>query len=186
MAITNCKLVYGITNVCGDLLQASGVDKDIYVGYITDLSTRFSLAQTGSISSISFAPYNGLIKISGQKFANEASYALAKAGGGAISYTQKVVLKFMNLSTQDDVELQRLTQAQDAFFVVPDNNESFYIFGASKGLTAEPGELKNFGVKAGEDTIAAVTLSGNERTVPLRFLATDYSTSLALLESYIR
>jgi hypothetical protein len=66
--MANCKVVTGINNVCGDLLQASGVDKDFYVGYVSDLSARFSLLQTGPIASIQFTPYNGLIKLEGQKF----------------------------------------------------------------------------------------------------------------------
>lgn len=186
MAITNCKVTYGINNVCGDLLQASGVQKDVYFGYISDLSIRFALTQTAAISSISWLAYAGLVKFSGQKFSNEAGYALVKAGGGAISYAPKVTVRAMNLSTQDDVELQKLTQAQDVFAIVGDNNESFYIFGASNGLTADAGELKAFGKGAGEDTIATVVLSGNEKTLPLRFLVSDYATTVAYLENSIR
>jgi hypothetical protein len=37
----NCRVVNGINNVCGDLMQASGVDKDFWVGYISDLSVKF-------------------------------------------------------------------------------------------------------------------------------------------------
>lgn len=186
MAVFNCKVVYGITNVCGDLLQVSGVGPDIYVGYVTDLSIRFALTQTAAISSISWLAYAGLVKFSGLKFSNEASYELAKAGGGAISYLHKLTIRAMNLSTQDDVELQRLTQAQNLFAIVPDNNENFFIFGASQGMTADAGVIKTFGKAQGEDVIAAVSLTGNEKTLPLRFLVSDYPTTIAYLENSIR
>ena len=145
MAVTNCKVQFGITNVCGDLLQVSGVGKDIYVGYVSDLSIRIPLTQTGAISSFSWLAYAGLVKFSGYKWTNEASYDLAKGAGGSMSYVPKLKIGMMNLSTQDDVELQKLTQAQDLFAVVPDNNENFFIFGASNGMTADAGVIKTFG-----------------------------------------
>jgi hypothetical protein len=186
MAITNCKVTFGINNVCGDLLQASGVDKDFYVGYVSDLSVRFNLNQAAAISSISFAPYNGLVKFSGQKFAHEFSYDLDKAGGGAISYSHKAIVRLMNLSTQDDLEIQKLTQAQDAFFVFQDNNESFFILGPGKGMVSVAGTLKTTGQAAGADTITTVSFLGNEKVIPLRFTAGTTDVTVALLESYIR
>lgn len=186
MAVFNCKAIYGIQNVCGDLLQASGLDKDVYAGYVSDLSIRFPLTQASAISSISFLPYNGLVKFSGQKFSHEASEDLAKAGGGAISFVPKFSLRVMPLSTQDDIEVQILAQAQDIFWVMQDNNENFFIFGASKGMTADPGTLKNFGKAAGEDIITTIAFTGNEKTLPLRFSAGTTAATVALLESYIR
>lgn len=186
MAVTNCKVTFGITNVCGDLLQTSGVGPDIYFGYVTDLSIRFSLTQTAPISSISWLAYAGLVKFAGYKWTNEASYELAKGAGGSMSYVQKMTTRFMNLSTQDDVELQKLTQAQNIFAIVPDNNESFFIFGASQGMTADAGVIKTFGKAQGEDIMSSVSLTGNEKTIPLRFLVSDYPTTIAYLENSIR
>lgn len=185
--MANCKVVYGITNVCGDLLQASGVDKDFYVGYVSDLGTRISLAQTGAISSLSFQAYQGLVKFEGQKYSHSFSYELVKGAGGSISYKHMVTVKSMPLSTQDDVELQRLTQAQDAFIIMQDNNENFFIFGPSKGLTAVAGPLRASGVAAGEDVTASVSLEGNEKVVPLRFsLGTTTSAIVSYLDGLVR
>lgn len=186
MAVDNCKVITGISNVCGDLLQGSGVGKDIYVGYTTQLSIRFPLIQTAPISSISWLSYQGLVKFSGQQFSNEASYELAKAGGGTLSYLHKLTIRVMNLSTQDDVELQRLTQAQNMFAIIEDANEQLFIFGASRGMQADAGAIKSFGKNAGEDVISSVSLSGNEKTLPLRFLVSDYTTTIAYLENSIR
>lgn len=185
--MANCKVVYGITNVCGDLLQASGVDKDFYVGYVSDLSARISLAQTGAISSLSFLSYMGLVKFEGQKFSHSFTYELVKGQGGSISYKHTAIVKSMPLSTQDDVELQRLTQAQDAFVIFQDNNENFFILGPSKGMTAIAGPLRTSGVNSGEDVTATVTLEGNEKVVPLRFsLGTTTTAIINYLDGLVR
>jgi len=167
--MANCKVVTGINNVCGDLLQASGVDKDFWVGYVSDLSVRFSLTQTAPISSIQFIPYNGLIKFEGQKFSHKFDYELLVGAGGGISYTHKGMVKVMNLSTQDDVELQRLTQAQDMFIIIQDNNESLFIYAPSKGFSAVAGPIRSTGENQGEDVLSVVNFIGNEKVLPLRF-----------------
>lgn len=183
--MANCKVQFGISNVCGDLLQVSGLDKDFWVGYVSDLSTRISLDQTGAISALAFAAYNGLYKFEAQKFSHVASYDLQKGAGGTISYLHRVALRMMNLSTRDDVEVQRLTQAQDAFVIVQDNNESFFIYGPSKGLTSVAGALRTSGQNSGEDVSTLVTLEGAEKVLPLRFDAGSTSATLTLLNGYV-
>jgi hypothetical protein len=185
--MANCKVVTGINNVCGDLLKASGVDKDFWAGYVSDLSVRFSLTQTGPIASIQFVPYNGLIKFEGQKFAHKFDTELVVAAGGGISYTHKAQVKLINQSTQDDVELQRLTQAQDMFIVMQDNNENLFIYAPSKGFNAAAGPLVTTGQAAGEDTSATVNLIGSEKVMPLRFtLGGTIAADIAYLNGLIR
>ena len=185
--MANCKVVTGITNVCGDLLQASGADKDFWVGYVSDLSTRFSLTQTSAISSISFVAYAGLVKFEGQKYAHSFGAELVKGAGGSISYKHTGNAKLMRLSVTDDVEFQRLTQSQDAFIVYQDNNESFFILGPSKGLMAVAGPISTTGVAAGEDTTSSISFEGNEKVLPLRFsLGTTTSAIITYLDGLIR
>ncbi len=187
MAVQNCKVTTGIGNVCGDLLQASGVDKDFYAGYISDLSIKFSLVQSGPIASISFIPYNGLIKFQGQKFAHKFDSELVVSQGGSISYNHKGMVKLMALNTTDDVEIQRLTQAQDMFIINPDNNENIFIYAPSKGFQAVSGVIKTTGEKAGEDVSSTVSFISNEKVLPLRFtLGGTYAADIAYLEGLIR
>lgn len=185
--MANCKVVTGINNVCGDLLQASGVDKDFWVGYVSDLSVRFSLNQTSAISSIQFIPYNGLIKFEGQKFAHKFDVEGAIAPGGGVSFTHKGMIKLMNLSTQDDVEIQRLLQAQDMFIICQDNNESLFIYAPSKGFNAVAGPIKTTGQAAGEDTSATINFIGSEKVMPLRFtLGGTIAADIAFLNALVR
>lgn len=185
--MANCKVVTGINNVCGDLLQASGVDKDFWVGYVSDLSVRFSTTQTAAIASIQFIPYNGLIKFEGQKFAHKFDHEVTVGPGGSISYTHKGMVKLMALSTADDVEIQRLTQAQDMFIITQDNNENFFIYAPSKGFQAVTGPIKTTGQAAGEDVASTVSFIGNEKVLPLRFsLGSTTSAIVTYLDSLIR
>lgn len=185
--MATCKVVTGINNVCADLTQASGVDKDFYVGYVSDLGTRISLAQTGPISSLSFVAYAGLVKFEGQKFAHKGDKELMIAPGGSISYAHKVMVKLMALNTTDDVEIQRLTQAQDMFIILQDNNESFFIYGPSKGLQAVAGPIGTTGQAAGEDTSNTVNFIGNEKVVPLRFdRGSGVSANISYLDGLVR
>lgn len=183
----NCKVINGIDNACADLLQASGVDKDFWVGYVSDLGTRISLTQSGPISSLSFVAYAGLVKFSGQKFAHKADAELMVAAGGSISYSHKAMVKLMALNTTDDVEIQRLTQAQDMFIIIQDNNESFFIFGPSKGMQAVAGPIKTTGQAAGEDTSNTVNFIGNEKVLPLRFdRGSGVSSNISYLDGLVR
>jgi len=182
-----CKAVTGINNVCGDLLQASGVSKDFYVGYVSDLSVRFSTAQTGPITGMQFIPYNGLIKFEGQKYAHKFDHELAVAEGGSISFLHKAMIKLMALSTQDDVELQRLAQAQDMFIVSADVNDSIFIYAPANGFSAVSGPIGTTGQKAGEDTSDTLNFTSNEKVLPLRFnTGGTYAANIAYLDSLIR
>lgn len=185
--MANCKVVSGINNVCGDLLQASGVDKDFYVGYVSDLSTEFSLLQTAAIASMTFKAYTGLVKFEGQKFSHQFGYELVKGAGGSISYKHTGTVKLMNLSTADDVELQRLTQAQDMFAIIRDNNDNFFIYAPSKGFTAVAGPIRTTGLASGEDTTSSVTFEGNEKVIPLRFTTgSTVAANITYLDGLIR
>jgi len=185
--MANCKVVTGINNVCGDLLQASGVDKDFWVGYISDLSVKFSLTQTSPISNIQFVPYNGLIKFEGRKYAHKFDVDGGVAAGGSVSLIHKGMVKLMALSTQDDVEIQRLMQAQDMFVIAQDNNESFKIYAPAKGFSYVAGPLNTTGQADGEDTQDTLNFISSEKVKPLRFsLGTTTQANIDYLNSLIR
>lgn len=180
-----CKVQYGVNNVCGDILYPSGADKDFWVGYVSDLGTRFSQTQSGVISSISFVAYAGLVKFEGQKFAHNFSSELQVGAGGNISILHKAAIKLITQSTQDDVEVQRLCQAIDAFIIYQNNNEQFFILGPAKGLRAVAGPLQSTGQNMGDDITDNVTLEGVEKVKPLRFLVTDTATTLSYLNARV-
>jgi len=182
----NCKVIAGINNVCGDLMQASGVDKDFWVGYISDLSVKFSSTLAGVIANIQFYPYNGLVKFSGRKYSHKFDIEGAVASGGSISIVHKAMVKLMNLSTQDDVELLRLMQAQDMFIVEQDNNEAFKIFAPLKGFSYVAGPLQTTGQVDGEDLLSTLNFISSEKIPPLRFSAGTTQGTIDYLDSLVR
>lgn len=180
-----CTAQYGISNVCGDLLFPGGVNPDFYVGYVSQLGTPISGVQSGVISSLSFQAYRGLVKFEGQKYAHKGDWSYQKGGGGNGYFLHRFTSKLIPLSTQDDVEIQRLLQAQDAFIISRNNNDQFFIYGYGQGLVGMPGDVGTTGQAAGDDVTDTVILEGAEKTKPLRFLVTDVATTLTYLNARV-
>lgn len=183
----NCRVVNGVNNVCGDLMQASGVDKDFWVGYISDLSVKFATTLTAPISNIQFYPYYGLVKFSGRKYSHKFDSEGAVAAGGSISVVHKAMVQLMNLSTQDDLEILRLMQAQDMFIIEQDNNEAFKIFAPSKGFSYVAGPIQTTGQADGESVLSVLNFISSEKVPPLRFtLGTTTQANIDYLDSLVR
>lgn len=180
-----CRVQYGIDLNCGDLLFPGGVAPDFYVGYVRDLGTPISLAQSAPVSTLSFVAYRGLVKFSGQKYAHKMDVAYAEGGGGNGYFTQRATVKLLALNTQDDVEIQRLLQAQDAFVIFQNNNGQWMIAGAGQGLSGMPGDLVTTGQAAGDDVTDTVILEGAEKTKFIRFDVGTAATTLAYLEARV-
>lgn len=180
-----CKAQYGISNVCGDILFPGGADQDFYVGYISDLSVRFPQTQAAVISSLSFTAYNGLVKFSGQKFAHKFDWEWQKGAGGNGFFLHKATVKLIALSLQDDVEVERLLQATDAFIINKNNNGSFLIYGAGNGLQSIAGPVGSTGQAVGDDVSDTISLESAEKIKPLRFLVTDEATTVAYLNARV-
>jgi hypothetical protein len=90
--------------------------------------------------------------------------------------------KILTNSTADDLTLQDLNLGNDVFVVVQDNNQKFFILGAGNGLSVVT-DVQNSGQTGDSDASDTVTLEGQELTKPLRFLVTNYQSTLTFLES---
>ena len=91
------------------------------------------------------------------------------------------------MSTQDDLELQKLAQAQDMFIVNADNNENIFIYAPSRGFSAVSGPIGTTGEKAGEDISDTLSFTSNEKVLPLRFtLGGTFAADIAYLNGLIR
>ncbi len=179
-----CNVQRGVSNACGDILFAGGADQDFYVGYVSDLGTKIPTTQTGVITSLSFVAYAGLVKFSAQKLAHKFDWEAQKGAGGNIFFLHRATLKLIALSVQDDVEVQRLLQAQDAFIINKNNNGSYLIYGPKNGMSAASGNGTT-GQAFADDVSDTVVLEGPEITKPLRFLVTDESTTKAYLDARV-
>jgi len=185
MAIETCKATSGITNTCEDLLRVGGADQTFWVGYLSELTTRFPISQSADVSSLPLSIYKGLRRFDGQKFSHSFGSELVVAQGGNKSYKHTFVGKLLANSTADDVVLQDLALGTDIFIIAQDNNEGFFILGASKGLQAES-DTQNTGNTGDADASNTITLSGSERTKPLRFRVNQSATSYQDTLNYIQ
>lgn len=181
----SCKATSGLSFTCEDLLKVGGVYPTFYLGYRSELATKFSLAQSADISTISFKAYGGLRRFEGNKFAHQAVSTLQVGSGGTKSYQQTFTARLTADSTADDVTLQALALGNDIFIIYQDNNQVFKILGAGAGLSATEG-TQDTGQTGESDTSDVITLTGQEKTKPLRFmLGSGYSATEALLESLV-
>lgn len=178
-----CEVQYGIGIVCGDLNFPGGADKDFYVGYTSSLSAPISGTQSGPISTLSFSAYKGLVKFEGQKYAHKFDWVWQKGAGGNGYWLHRSTVKLIALNTQDDVEIQRLLQAQNAFIIFRNNNDQFLISGYGQGMTGMAGDVGTTGQAAGDDVSDTVILEGAEKTKPIRFDVGTPATTLAYLEA---
>lgn len=180
-----CKALVGISDVCGDLMFPSGMDGTVWIGYKSDLAAPFSLVQSGDITTFQFTAYNGLTKWEGVKFSHNVATAFIKAQGGNTSIQQTATLKFISLSTQDDVQIQKLLQATDAFMIYKDNNSVFKIAFAGNGAIAIAGDINATGTAIDADVSSTVTLQSSEKTLPLIFNVGTETTTLAFLNARV-
>jgi hypothetical protein len=174
----SCKVTSGTSNTCADLRKVSGLGKDFWIGYKSDLDTQISTTQSADISQLDFGSYGGLYKFEGSKFAHDFTWELAVASGGNKSFTHTLNVKVTPGTTAEDAQLQNLLLGDDIFAVVEDLNKEFYILGAGNGLSSTAASGGSGGKESGGDTADSATLTGNETTKPLRFaLAGGYQAT---------
>lgn len=179
-----CKVTSGIDFTCNDLKKIGGVAPAFWVGYLSDLDTKFNLNQTDDIGTLDFGAYGGLYRFEGNKFSHTATSELQVTAGGNKSYRETFIAKLLSDSTADDVTLQELNLGNDIFILYLDNNRVFKILGAGNGLSAESDAFST-GQTGDSDVTDTITLSGFELQKPLRF-STDggYDATLAYIESF--
>ena len=178
-----CNVENGISNTCEDLLKVGGMDLTFWVTYKSQLDTQISLTQAADISALDFGAYGGLVRFDGNKYSHSGGSELSVAAGGNKSYKHTFVAKLLSNSTADDVSLQQLALGNDIIIIAQSNNNEFFIYGAGKGLSAET-DVQNSGNTADSDTSDTITLTGQERTKPLRFALATYQQTLDYLENF--
>lgn len=178
-----CKMTSSLSNACADLLKGSGLAKKVWIGYLSDLDTRFSLAQSADISTIDFGGYGALYAIEGTKFAHDFTWALNVGAGSSKSYTHALNIKALPGSTLEDVQIQNLLLGDDIFAIVEDVNRQFFLLGPNQGMSATEATGGSGGKETGGDISDIITLtSAAEITKPLRFaLGSGYDATLAYL-----
>ncbi len=178
-----CQIENGLTTDCSDLLRVGGLGRTFWVTYKSMLDTQISLAQTADVSSLDFGSYGGFQRFDGNKFSHSFTTETQRATGGNVSFKQSFTAKVLSNSTADDVVLQDLALGEDIIVFVEDNNQNFYILGAGNGLSLEAG-TQTSGETGDSDNRDTITLSGQEKTRPIRFALATYQQTLDYIESF--
>lgn len=179
-----CKTTGRIERECDDVLDVGGVFPDFWVGHLSDLDTPIDIKQLGDIKSLDFGAYGGLRKMEGRKYAHQFTWTFVEGSGGNVSFTHEGIVRLKASNTAEDVTLQSIMLADDMFIIYQDNNQNLFIIGAGNGLKGTAGTATT-GTTADADTIPSITVTGSERTLPLRFrLDGGYAATLNYLKGF--
>lgn len=177
----SCGISRGLTINCNDLRRVGGVKKRAWWFNLDEVT--YTIDGDGYVTEINFGTYEGLYAINARKQSHSGGSTLVKQEpGGNTFYTHDVILKVFPITPEDDDVIESLAVAEGGIILETNNNE-FILYGAYNGMEQTAG-VQNTGQAPASDIATTLTFSGSEQGVPLRILDTNYTTTLALLESY--
>jgi len=178
-----CLISAAIDATCADLRRVGGLQADLYVANLDDILS-YTEDVSGYVDAFTFDTYGGLYKFESKKNSHSAGYTAAIGGVGANTFVNhNVIAKFFATTPTDDQVIEDMLVA-DLVFIVETKNKEFKVYGIDAGC-AMTEATQNSGQEGAGDTTDTLTFLGEEIDLPKRFLATDYATTKALLESYI-
>jgi hypothetical protein len=179
---TNCRVTNSIVADCNDLRRVGGVNKRFWLFNMP--GTTFTTDANGYLNSISFSDvYDGLYEFEGKKKSHSGGYTIVTQPGGNTFFQHDVLVKLISTTPSDDAVIERMAVASPGI-ILETNNQEFIVFGYGNGLDMTAG-VQNSGTESASDITDQLTLTGEERGKPKRFLITDYETTLAYLESLV-
>lgn len=179
-----CKVTLGLDLACTSLLQTGGSKPRFWVGNLGDLSTPIDVTSTTALTALTFKTYKGLHAYTGPKEGHSFGWNEVLAQGGNRAIQHQAIIKLFSASNANNDVIRTLLAAQESFLVAEHNNRTFQIYGAQNGMESSAG-AQSQGVNNSQDVSNQITLQGNgEEYLPLFFLDTDYSTTLAKLVGY--
>lgn len=177
-----CNISSSVALICSDQQQAAGVARRVWLGNIDDLQdTKYTLDGSSYVTAINFDTYKGLYTYTGPKNSHVAESNGQIEEGANKFFLHRLLIKIFSSDPTDDTAIENLLNA-NMFAVVEDNNEQFFIYGGYAGM--EVIEITRSTQAKTGDTAFNIQMEGQEKSLPLRVLSTDYATTKALLEGY--
>lgn len=184
-------LTMGLDPSCEALKKIGGVNKRIYIGQISDI-TSIVFGGDGEITSFTLATGASLKPFVGKKEKHQGTYELT-AGETINLFNQSVILGLYFESDAERAAINELVNVEDMFAFVETNSGVVECYGISNstilgydnfGLKATAGTGNGTGVLLNDDTIYRVTLSGNVPNLPMLVTPADpLATILSNLDS---
>lgn len=184
--MSSCLITGGLIADCDALRKIGGVDLRFWVfstaGVDKASGTQGYTITNDYISAITFGVYGGLYRYESNKKSITGGHTVKSIEGGNTFYSHEVTLKLFPQTPADDAVIESL-DVGSVGIILETNNHEFFVFGGYNGLEVTEG-AQNSGATSDSDTSYNRTFMGEELGLPKRFLATDYATTLALLEGY--
>jgi hypothetical protein len=184
--MASCLITAGLIADCEALRRIGGANLRFWVFNIAQvnkaLGTKGYTMTSDYISAINWTTYGGLYRYETNKKSQSGGHTVKSQAGGNTFYNHDVILKLFPVTPVDDQAIEEL-DVGNVGIILETSNSEFFMFGGYNGMEVTEG-TQNSGQEAESDTATIRTLVGEERELPKRILATDYATTLALLESY--
>lgn len=184
--MSSCLITSGIIASCDDLRRVGGVNKRLWIFNMNQLDkasgTEGYTYTSDYVSAINWTTYGGLYRFETQQKSHSGGFEAQVQAGGNKFFKHNVIAKFINTTPTDDQVLEDLL-VSDVGIILETNNSEFMLFGGKNGMDITA-MVQNSGTESASDTATMATFEGEEKDAPKRILATDYATTIALLESY--
>lgn len=177
----SCKITSGVDLDCVDLRRLGGLNTR-YWGYSPEDAVAGAPSLEGYIESLTFATGTNSFTFYSPDNSCSAGWEEVKAEGGNTFFNHTVAIKIAATSPSDDAVIEEVSVAKTVW-IVETQNQEFLIYGINNGLKSTEG-LQNSGAEDASDTTSSLTFAGGDKSLPKRFMITDYETTLALLVSY--
>lgn len=184
--MADCLITSGIIASCDSLRRVGGVNKRFWVFNMNQLDKASGengyTYTTDYVSAIAWTAYGGLYRFESQQKSHSGGSTVVSQPGGNRFFHHDVILKLLNRTPTDDQVIEELLVA-DVGVILETNNQEFKLYGGFNGMEVIEGS-QNTGQESESDTAYTLTFQGEEKELPKTVLATDYATTIALLESY--
>lgn len=181
--MASCGITMGMDLTCSDKQNsAGGLKQRVYLANVNEIDDLV-FDVDGYVTAITFDTYGGLYEFTGVKNGNSTTSDIQLNDSGIAFYPHNVTLSLVDLEPADKLTLEDLANSE-VVAIVETSKQRFEIFGWNLGLTIESG-AKTSGNTPEEASARELVLSGNQAGLEKVFSTGDYTTSKALLDSYV-
>jgi hypothetical protein len=164
--------------------MAGGLKTRAFIGNLNELAS-YTVDANGYIDSLTFTPTagKGLYEVVSSKASHSASTDIARNEGGNPSHTHTVTLRVFEGNPDVTERIEEMSKT-DLFAIVETTDGDFRVYGLGLGLNISSAP-QDTGTVPSADVRRTIILASEEPNAPSWFFKTNYTTTRALLESYL-
>ena len=181
-------LLDSLDPTCSALKKLGGVNKRVYIGQLSQLSSYSQDPTTKDITTITMGACGStaymLKKFVGKKFKHNGTYEVV-VGENVNTVNQSAILVLYHFTSRDKEKIEQLINAEDLFLIMENNAGQVEVWGIELGLNTSAGS-GGTGALLNDPTAFTITLSGEQSTLSRIFNVGPTSTlaqNLAYLDA---